>query len=76
MRYFTNYLICLKSTFEKSLAINKDLKAGEVIKFEDLEAKKPQNYGIPAKDFRTVIGKHLKLNLPAFSFINESDLES
>ena len=42
----------LKSIFEKSLAINKDLKSGQVIEFSDLEAKKPANLGIKASSFQ------------------------
>jgi N-acetylneuraminate synthase len=34
----------LKNIFEKSLAVNKDMKAGETITFDDLEAKKPSGY--------------------------------
>ena len=36
-----------KSIFEKSLAINKDLNKYHTLTFDDLEAKKPANKGIP-----------------------------
>ena len=64
----------LKKIFEKSLAVNKELKKGHIITFEDLEAKKPKGYGIDAKFFKTVIGKSLKNDLKAFDFLNEHDL--
>ena len=38
----------LKGIFEKSLAVNKDLPAGHVLRLEDLETKKPKGRGIHA----------------------------
>ena len=66
----------LKDIFEKSLAINKNMKSGEVITFDDLEAKKPSNKGIPAKIFSHVIGKKLKNNLKKWDFLKEEDVGS
>ena len=65
----------LKKIFQKSLAINKDLEAGHIISFDDLEAKKPANHGIDAKDFKMIIGKSLKQKKSAQDFLNESDLK-
>jgi N,N'-diacetyllegionaminate synthase len=59
----------LKKIFEKSLAVNRDLKNGDVLKFEYLEAKKPKNHGIDALDFQEVIGKKLKTDLKKWSFL-------
>lgn len=59
----------LKGIFEKSLAVNKDLTAGHVIKFEDLEAKKPSNMGIQAKDFNKIMGKSLAADIKKWSFL-------
>ncbi len=64
----------LKNIFEKSLAVNKSLPKGHVLKFEDLEAKKPKEYGIDARNFKSVIGKSLKNELNAFDFLNEHDI--
>ncbi|PIE49103.1 MAG: hypothetical protein CSA39_04345 [Flavobacteriales bacterium] len=64
----------LKNIFEKSLSVNKDLPAGAIIKFDDLEAKKPKGYGILASQFNEVIGKKLKRNLKTWEFLNEKDL--
>lgn len=65
----------LKSIFEKSLAINKDLPKGHVITFNDLESKKPSGFGISAKQFNDVIGKKLTINKTKWDFLNEEDLE-
>ena len=64
----------LKSIFEKSLAINKNLPIGHVITFEDLESKKPSGFGISAKQFEAVIGRKLKINKSKWDFLNEEDL--
>lgn len=64
----------LKSIFEKSLAINKNLSKGHLITFEDLEAKKPKGYGIDALKFQDIIGKKLKEDMKQWDFINENDL--
>jgi N-acetylneuraminate synthase len=69
---FTN----LKSIFEKSLAVNKDLETGHVLTFEDLEAKKPKGYGIDAEQFEKVIGTSLLRKRNAWEFLNWDDLSS
>ncbi|WP_299550048.1 N-acetylneuraminate synthase family protein [Seonamhaeicola sp.] len=65
----------LKSIFEKSLSINKDLKAGHAIQFSDLEAKKPANKGIPASIFKEVIGKRLVKDMKQWDFLTEDDIK-
>ena len=60
--------------FEKSLSINKNLSKGDIISFEDLEAKKPKGYGINAKEFRKVIGKGIKEDKQKWDFLNWEDL--
>ncbi|WP_284651829.1 N-acetylneuraminate synthase family protein [Flavobacterium terrisoli] len=64
----------LKSIFEKSLAINKNLPQGHAITFADLESKKPKGYGISAADFEKVIGRQLNSNKSQWDFLNEEDL--
>jgi len=64
----------LKNIFEKSLAVNKDLPAGHIIKFEDLEAKKPKGFGMDAKRFEEAIGKSLNRDLKQWEFLTEEDL--
>lgn len=65
----------LKSIFEKSLAINKDLPKGHTIIFDDLDSKKPSGFGISAKQFKNVIGKKLTSNKTKWDFLNEEDIE-
>ncbi len=65
----------LKQIFEKSLAVNKDLPAKHTIRLEDLEAKKPKGYGIPAADFRKVVGRRLKVGKEAWGFLRDVDVD-
>lgn len=64
----------LKSMFEKSLAVNKDLKKGDIIKFDDLEAKKPKGYGITPNQFQEIIGKTISRDIKAYSFLTDEDI--
>ncbi len=65
----------LKSIFEKSLAVNKSMKAGSVIQLSDLEAKKPKGFGIDAASFQQIVGKRLINDLEQWEFLNTEDLE-
>ena len=65
----------LKNIFEKSLAINKDKQRGDILCFDDLEAKKPYGYGISAKNYRDLIGKKITKNLSKWDFITGDDYE-
>lgn len=64
----------LKNIFEKSLAVNKDMKAGHLITFNDLEAKKPKGYGLEASKFQEVLGKPLRRDKKKWDFLNLDDL--
>ena len=64
----------LKKIFEKTLAVNKDLEVGHEISFEDLEAKKPAEQGIPARDFKKVIGKKLRVSKSRYEFLKREDI--
>lgn len=64
----------LKVLFEKSLAVNKPIKAGQTIKASDLESKKPKGYGIPANKYQSVVGKKLKRDLKQWDFLTEADI--
>ncbi len=63
----------LKTIFEKSLAINKDLNAGHIITFSDLEAKKPANKGVSATNFKDVIGKTIIRDMKQWEFLTKQD---
>lgn len=64
----------LKNIFEKSLALNKNLKRGSIIKFNDLEAKKPKGYGIDASRFQEILGKPLKRDKNQWDFLTLDDI--
>lgn len=64
----------LRRMFTKSLALGRALKAGRRVRFEDLETKKPGDKGIPARDFREVVGRKLRRDLRQNQFLNRRDL--
>lgn len=63
----------MKSIFEKSLAVNKALPVGHIIKISDLESKKPSGYGVPASQYELVIGKTLNRAMEQWEFLNYGD---
>ena len=64
----------LKRIFGKSLAVNKDLIAGHVLTFDDLESKKPGDKGISAKDYKLVLGKKISRPMSKWEFLNFNDI--
>jgi len=66
----------VKNIFEKSLSVNKDLKKGHILKFEDLETKKPKGYGISASNFEEILGKRTNKVLHKWAFLNFDDIEN
>jgi len=71
----TSNVTALKAIFEKSLAINKNLKAGHILTFSDFEAKKPANKGISASLFKDVIGKQILRDMMQWDFLNREDIQ-
>lgn len=65
----------LKGIFEKSLAVNKDLPVGHILRLEDLETKKPKGKGINAAKFQNVLGARLCRPLNKWAFLNKIDLD-
>lgn len=65
----------LKQIFEKSLSVNKDMKKGRVIEFDDLEAKKPKGFGIDANKYKDVINRKINKNLKKWDFLNYDDFD-
>ena len=70
LKYVSNKIL-----FGKSLALNKDLENGHIIKIEDLESKKPAEKGISAKEFQSVIGKKLNKSMRKWDFLTMNDIE-
>jgi N,N'-diacetyllegionaminate synthase len=64
----------LKKLFGKSLAINKDLKKGQVLTFDDLESKKPAGLGISAREYQRVLGKHLSVDMKKWEVLREEHI--
>ena len=67
-------ILKMKSIFEKSIAINKDLHKGSIISFDDLESKKPPGMGINVQDYQKIIGKKLLKDKNKYDFLNYDDL--
>jgi N,N'-diacetyllegionaminate synthase len=64
----------LKVMFGKSLSLNKSLKKGHRLQINDLESKKPGNAGIPASEFKQVLGKALVRDVEAWEFLTINDI--
>jgi N,N'-diacetyllegionaminate synthase len=64
----------LRATFTKSIVARKNLRAGKVLRKDDLTLKKPGT-GIPAARLPEIIGRRLKSPIAADSLISEEDLE-
>lgn len=64
----------LKGISEKSLAVNKNLPMGHVLTLEDLESKKPANQGVPAGQFKSILGRILKREPGQYDFLQHEDL--
>jgi N-acetylneuraminate synthase len=64
----------LRSTFTKSIVACKNLKAGSILKADDLTLKKPGT-GLPPERLADIIGRRLKRSVTADTLIEESDFE-
>ena len=64
----------LKTIFEKSLAVRRDLPAGHELTFDDLETKKPSGQGLPASSFRDLLGRPLKRAKKKYEFLTAEDI--
>jgi len=65
----------LKIMFGKSLALKRDLKFGTIVSLADLETKKPGNIGIPASEYKNIIGKKINKDISSGSFLNYIDID-
>jgi len=64
----------LRSTFGRSLSVCRDMRAGETIRLEDLECRKPAGVGLPVTDLDRVLGKTLRRPKTAWSPLLQEDL--
>lgn len=64
----------MKRIFGKSLTVRRDMGAGEVIRLNDLETKKPADAGIHASNYETIIGKRLVKSLRKGEFLQSEHI--
>lgn len=64
----------LRRMFGKALAVNRDMAAGEVLRFEDLEGKKPADGGMPVAALNDVLGRKLVRVKQQWEFLKLEDL--
>ncbi len=65
----------LRRMFGKSLALNRNLPAGHVLSFGDLEGKKPADAGIHVGELDQIIGRTLACDKRRWEFLQRSDLK-
>lgn len=65
----------LSRIFGKALSVNRDMQAGEIISFSDLEGKKPSDGGVPVEQYKDVIGSRMIKPKQAWEFLSEGDFE-
>ena len=70
----TSCYIDMKRTFEKSIVTGRLIRKGELISFADLSFKKPGD-GIPASQYKTLIGRQAKHDLLPNQQITLDDFE-
>jgi N,N'-diacetyllegionaminate synthase len=63
----------MKEIFGRSLAVNADLNAGDIITFNCLEAKKPYGKGIPSADYELLLGRKLTKKKKKWDFLTADD---
>ncbi|MBT9507333.1 N-acetylneuraminate synthase family protein [Rhodoferax sp.] len=63
----------LRRMFGKALAVNRDMQAGETLRFEDLESKKPADGGLPVAKIAEVIGRRLRQTKKRWDFLTKDD---
>jgi sialic acid synthase SpsE len=64
----------LKEIFSRSLFANKHLRKGDIIRKDDLAAKKP-GIGIPAMQIKNLVGKRLMHDVPSGRMLKKDDIE-
>lgn len=64
----------LRAMFGRTIAVNRDLPAGHLLTFEDLEGKKPAGHGLPTSALPQVLGRRLRNAKAKWEFLSETDL--
>lgn len=64
----------LRRIFGKALAVNRAVRAGDTLRLEDLEGKKPADAGIPVSDMQSVLGRRVARDKQCWDFLQMDDL--
>ena len=64
----------IKSVFSRALSAKENISAGEVIRLENLEIKKPSSLGIDMGDLGAVVGKRARRNIQRNEFLTRDDI--
>lgn len=64
----------LRRLFGKALVVNRRVSAGEALRLEDLDGRKPADAGVPVSAVDTVVGRRLSKDKQRGDFIQDSDL--
>jgi len=67
--------LAIRTMFGKTLAVNRLVRAGETVRFEDLEGKKPANAGISVAELDRVVGAKLIRDKQPWDFLQQEDFE-
>lgn len=65
----------LRRMFGRAVALNRDMQAGTVVCFEDLEGKKPSDQGISVTQLSSVLGRRLVGDRSRGDFLRDGDLK-
>jgi N,N'-diacetyllegionaminate synthase len=65
----------LKTLFDRSVFVNRDIAIGEIIELEDLTFKKPGGLDFAYKDLDSIVGRSTKKNLKKNDLLTKNDLK-
>ena len=65
----------MRNLFGRSLTVSCDMKKGDELQFDCLEAAKPFGFGIDPVKYKNVIGKTVRRDLKKYDFLKEDDLK-
>lgn len=71
----TDTQLDLRRMFGKALAVNRAMRAGEVVRFEDLEGKKPADAGMAVAGMDVIIGRALIRDKAEGEFLQQEDFQ-
>ena len=63
----------VRQVFRRSIVINKNLKAGDIIREEDITLKRPGT-GFTPNEIKFIVGKKLKRDIEADRLLSKDDI--